>query len=340
MERKNNLERLLGDPVVNWLLEEENPSVRYFTLTDLLTVPKSDPVAIKSYKSIYSGGPVPKILEKQNPGGYWEEPENFYMRKKYRGTVWTMLLLAELGLDGYHAALHRAAEFLFKSAQDPDTGAFAYRNKDGVAVHDAVIPCLTANMSWCLLRYGYLDDPRLQNAVRWLTTYLRFDDGEDKPPRVYPYDRFENCWGSHTCMTAVVKTLKALSQIPPNKRSDPVNQTISNGAEFILKHYLYRRSHNLSVIANPSWIELGFPLMWKPDVLEMLTVLLDLGFTDSRMQDAVDVVRSKRNPEGKWLLESSYNGRFQVRIEGKGKPSKWITLKALSAIKKAVQAGL
>ena len=340
MKMNTSNDYLSLDPVINWLLDMDNPSVRYFTFTDLLGLTHADPLVIASREAILSEGPVPKILARQEPSGCWEEPENFYMRRKYRGTVWTMLLLAELGLDGTLEAVHRAAEFLFKNAQDPHTGAFAYRNKDGIPVHDAVIPCLTANMSWCLLRFGYQDDPRLQNAIQWLTTYMRFDDGEDKPPRIYPYDRFENCWGSHTCMTAVVKTLKALSQIPPEKRAGPVDQTISNGAEFILKHYLYRRSHNLSEIANQSWIELGFPLMWKPDVLEMLTVLLDLGYTDTRMQDAVDLVRSKRNPEGKWILESSFNGRFQVRIENLGKPSKWITLKALYALERAARAGL
>ena len=340
MEKKNAMERISGNPVVNWLLEDENPSVRYLTLTDLLAVPKSDPMVINSYKSIHVSGSVPKILEKQNPGGYWEEPEHFYVRGKYRGTVWTMLLLAELGADGTFEQVHRGVEFLLQHAQDAGSGAFAYRNKDGIAVPDAAIPCLTANMTWCLLRFGYLDDPRLQKAVKWLTTYLRFDDGQDKPPRAYPYDRFENCWGSHTCMTPVVKTLKALSQIPPGKRSGTVNQTISAGAEFVLKHHLYRRSHNLSEIANPSWLQLGFPLMWKPDVLEMLTILLDLGYMDNRMQDAVDVIRSKKNPDGKWILESTYNGRFQVRIESQGKPSKWITLKALSVLEKASRVGL
>ena len=334
------MEILISDPVVNWLLEEENPSVRYFTLTGLLAVPESDPVAINTYKSIFTSGPIPKILEKQNPGGYWEEPENFYVRRKYRGTVWTLLLLAELGVNGGNENVRRAAEFLFNYVQDADSGAFTYRNHNGVPEPSATIPCLTANMTWCLFRFGYLDDPRLQKAVNWLSTYLRFDDGQSKPPQVYPYNRFENCWGSHTCMSSVVKTLKALSLIPPGKRSGNVNQTISNGAEFILKHHLFRRSHNLTINANSSWLQLGFPLMWKPDVLEMLSILLDLGYMDNRMQDAVDVIRSKKNPYGKCILESTYNGRFQVRIESQGKPSKWITLKARSVLEKASRIGL
>lgn len=334
------MKRYSEDPIINWLLEDENPSVRYFTLTNLLAVPKSDPVSNNSYKSIYSDGPVPKILEKQNPAGYWDEPENFYVRGKYRGTVWTMLLLAELGVDGEHEKVHQAAEFLFNFVQDPESGAFTYRSHNGVPVPGATIPCLTANMCWCLIRFGFLEDSRLKSAIQWLTTYMRFDDGCGMPPSSYPYQGKENCWGNHTCMMAVVKTLKALSQIPPDKRSEGVRSTIDSGVEFILTHHLYKRSHNLDEVANPQWLRFGFPLMWNIDVLEMLSILLELGITDWRMGDSMELIRSKRNQEGIWLQESSFNGRFQVRIEAKSKPSKWVTLKALNALNKAVQAGL
>jgi hypothetical protein len=55
------------------------------------------------------------------------------------------------------------------------------------------------------------------------------------------------------------------------------------------------------------------------------------------MQEAIDVVISKQDTEGKWMLENTFNGRYQVNIEQKGKPSKWITLKALTAIKRFYQ---
>jgi len=51
------------------------------------------------------------------------------------------------------------------------------------------------------------------------------------------------------------------------------------------------------------------------------------------MQDALDLIISKQTEEGWWLLEQTYNGRFQVNIEQKGKPSKWITFRALKVIK-------
>jgi hypothetical protein len=57
------------------------------------------------------------------------------------------------------------------------------------------------------------------------------------------------------------------------------------------------------------------------------------GYQDARMQDAIDLLLTKPNQNGRWLLEESWNGRFQTDIEIKGKESKWITLNALRSLK-------
>ena len=73
--------------------------------------------------------------------------------------------------------------------------------------------------------------------------------------------------------------------------------------------------------------------MWDTDVLEMLSILTRLGYRDNRMKEAIDLVISKQDAKGRWILENTYNGRFQVNIERKGKPSKWVTMNALRTLK-------
>lgn len=90
---------LNADPT-DWLLEEDNPSVRYFALKNLLEKPESNPEVIEARENIMKVGVVPKILTKQEVGGYWGIPENFYLRGKYKGTSWQLIILAELGADG------------------------------------------------------------------------------------------------------------------------------------------------------------------------------------------------------------------------------------------------
>jgi len=74
--------------------------------------------------------------------------------------------------------------------------------------------------------------------------------------------------------------------------------------------------------------------MWNTDVLEILGILTKLGYKDKRMQEAVDLVISKQDNQGRWILENTFNGRFQVNIENRGKPSKWITSNALRVLKR------
>jgi hypothetical protein len=131
-----------------------------------------------------------------------------------------------------------------------------------------------------------------------------------------------------------VKALKALAEIPADKRSKAVDAAIKNGAEHMLRHHIYKRSHDLSKVSKPGWLRFGFPLMYQNDALEVLGILTKLGYKDERMQEAVDLVLSKQDAQGRWKLESTFNGRFQVNVERKGEESKWITLNALKALKR------
>lgn len=174
---------------------------------------------------------------------------------------------------------------------------------------------------------------RVQCGIDWIVTYQRFDDGEGEAPKGWPYDR-GRCFERHSCHMGAVKALKALAEIPANSRSSQVKDTIQRGAEHMLKHHIHKRSHDLSHVSKAGWLRLGFPLMWNTDVLEILGILAKLGYRDKRMQEAINLVISKQDEHGRWKLEDTYNGRFQVNIEQKGKPSKWVTLNAVRMLKR------
>lgn len=163
--------------------------------------------------------------------------------------------------------------------------------------------------------------------------YQRFDDGEAYPPKIWPYEKATSCFGKHSCHMGVAKALEALAEIPVEQRFAGVVDTLERGVEYMLKHHIYKRSHNLSKVSKPGWLRLGFPLMYQTDVLDLLSILTSLGCKDERLQEAVDLVLSKQDKNGVWTLESTFNGRFQTSIEKKGASSKWITLNALRALK-------
>ncbi|MGE5627270.1 MAG: nitrogen fixation protein NifH [Solirubrobacterales bacterium] len=321
----------MEDRVINWILEEDNPSVRYFTMESLLTMNDKE---VKSAKeSIMKHGLVPKILQCQNQDGFFGASEKFYTQK-YKGTVWTLLILAELGADPLDEQVKKSCEFILNHSQDPITKGFSYTQskKNFTGLTSGVIPCLTGNMVYTLIKLGYIQDERVQNAINWIVKFQRTDDGLETSPSGGFYERYEACFGKHTCHMGAAKALKALAAIPCESRNNEVKEKIGELAEYFLKHHIYKKSHNLKSVAKPGWLRPGFPLMYQTDIFEMLEIFADLKIIDSRLKDPINIVKSKRNEDGKWVLETSNNGKTIVNIEEKGMPSKWITLRAVKIL--------
>lgn len=325
----------IPEAVLAWLLEPSEPSVRYLTLVELLDRSKRDAEVCEARRSIMETGPVPRILAKQREDAYWEEQESFYEGAIYKGTAWTMILLAELRAEGEDPRVRNACEFILDWSQDRASGGFAYRGtRESGGEHDRVLPCLTGNLVWALGRFGYRNDPRWKRGVEWITKYQRFDDGAAQAPKGWPFSTRKSCWGRHSCHMGVVKALKALAEIPAYRRTKAVRQTLDKAVEYLLAHRIHKRSHDLSRVSRPQWLKPGFPWMWDSDIVEILEILTRLGCRDERMAEALEVLQAKRRPEGFWLLEDDYWGRLQTNIEKRGKPSKWVTLTALRVMKR------
>ncbi len=318
--------------ILDWLLDDDNPSVRYLVLRDLVNADR--PALLQARQRIMESGPVPAILDAQLEGGNWEAPERMYTAK-YRGTLWQLIVLAELHADADDERVKRACNFALEHSWEPTEGGFsmASSKRAGGGLPGKVIPCLTGNMVWALARLGFADDERVRAGVSWLARYLRFDDGDSEPPDEQPFRRGEICWGRHTCFMTVVKGLKALAEVPEKERNTDVQLCIEQGVEFLMKHHVFKKSRDLSRMAKPGWKRFGFPLMYQTDVLEILRILTRLGCDDRRMGDAMDLVRSKRDAGGRWILANSFNGKMHVDIERKGQPSRWLTLHALRVLR-------
>ncbi len=295
------MEKPIGDPsgdALGWLLEDNNPSVRYLALTDLLDGGEDDADVQEAKSRIMDVGVVPKVLAKQEPGGHWGDPEHFYQNSKYKGTVWNLILLAELNADPADERIRNACEFVLRWSQHRPSGGFSHRGSEANGGHRTVFSCLTANMLFALIRLGYGRDERVAKGFEWISRHQRFDLGpyENKE---WPY-QYDLCWRKHTCRSGAVKVLKAIAEVPEHERTPGMRRKVEEGVEFLLAQRILYRPPELKEISRKNWLEFGFPLMWNTDLVEILGVLGGLGVRDERMDEAIDLVLSKRDENGRW----------------------------------------
>ena len=318
---------------LDWLLEKDkkNPSVRYFALRDLLDFPESDGQVRAARAAIMNSGPVPIILEAQEPFGAWIMPGGGYS-PKYRATVWSLLILAELGADPDEARIRKGCEYHLDHSLAKN-GAFSVYRKP---VPSGAFHCLNGNMIFALQRLGYDEDPRVQTARDWLVHTI-----VGQKPMTDKASADAAGFGcrineERPCAWGANKAIRALLNIPTAARSSLVKRALEVGAEFLLSRDPVVADYPYTKRVSSTWFKLGFPLSYWSDILETTSNLVDLGYgEDLRLTNALESIVSKQDEDGRWKLENSLNGKMWVDIETKGKPSKWVTLRALRVLKGA-----
>ena len=128
--------------------------------------------------------------------------------------------------------------------------------------------------------------------------------------------------------------------------SPEVTEARLRGQEYLLERRLFRRRSTGEVIerdrkGDAAWTRFAFPTWWHYDVLRGLEYLRRAGVApDERVAEAIELVASKRDGDGRWPLETRYPGRMPVEMdEGEGRPSRWNTLRALRVLRWYDQAG-
>ncbi len=321
--------RLNGDPLT-WLLEQDeaNPGVRYFALRDLLDRPPGNPEVTAAQAEVMRTGPVPTILEAQAPEGYWAKPGPGYS-PKYQSTLWSVLFLAQLGADGRDERVRRGVEYVFEHAQAKNS-AFACSGQPSTSFH-----CLWGNMVRALLDLGYWGDRRLDQAIDALARSITGEgyewymkSGLQAPGFVCSANYGLPCgWGA-------VRALWALGRVPAADRTPVIQAAIQASVDFLLGYDVARADYPYYERISSSWFKFGYPLGYVTDVLLNLEALGEAGCGgDPRLDGALDLVLSKQDGEGRWKMEYSYHGKMWADVEKKGKPSKWVTLRALRVLK-------
>lgn len=127
---------LKADPLP-WLLDPETPAVRHLALRQLLDEPQDSPLVRRARAAAMRTDPIVSILDAQEPEGYWVRPGNWY-GPKYKGTVWSLAFLDQLGADPRHPVIRRACRHVLEHTAAPSGGL-------SWGANDSPLHCLHGN---------------------------------------------------------------------------------------------------------------------------------------------------------------------------------------------------
>lgn len=304
---------LHADPT-EWLLDESNPSVRYFTLRWILDLAEDDPAVINAAEAVAQSEPVRKLLARQRPEGYWgSDPRPHHGAKSY------LKLLMFLGYRG-NGQVRTGMEYLMQGCLRSD-GAYVIELKD----KQAELPCHAGDLMQMMLWFGYGDDRRALQLLNWLVKAQGEDGIWPCPSKVRPF----------RCLWATADVLRAYNALPDGMQTDEVVRSRQRAIEQLLASNI---THYGKGKPSQRWFQFGYPLRFDSDVLEVLELLAPhISPEEEGIQESIALVLGKQGDDGRWPCEKHpKGGRWMdkfIGLEPIGGPSRWVTLHCLRMLK-------
>jgi hypothetical protein len=326
---------------LSWLLERDDPGVRYLALRDLADAGSDE--LDEARRLAHTRGPIAEVLAAMSPEGYWVEPGPGY-NPKYRSTVWSLVLLAQLGACVTEdERIGRACAYALDHALAAGGQFSASGPPSGTA------DCLQGNLCWALVELG-CEDARLDRAFDWMARSVTGEgiapvSERDAPVRYYAgkCGPLFACGSNdkHPCAWGAAKVMLALGRWPSEHRTPAIEAAIREGVGFLLDTDPAQAAYPSGYSAKPSgnWWKFGFPVFYVTDILQIAEAMAGLGLVhDPRLRNALELIRGRQDANGRWSLEYDYAGKTWGDYGAKKQPNKWVTLRALRVLKVAGQA--
>lgn len=325
-----------SENTLEWLLEDNNPCVRYLTLRDIVALPEDDPELQIAKERAHREGPIATILDAMDPDGFWVKPGAGYSGK-YKSGVWSLIMLAQLGATvDMDERLHKACQYLMDHALS-ETGQFS---TDGTS--SGTVDCLQGNLIATLLDLG-CDDYRLDKAMGWMARSITGDGIAPFKDKESDQNYFLwNCGpvfacranNNQPCSWGGIKELLALGKIPENKGTPELKKAMQVAIDFFLTIDPLKADYptRLGGKPDPRWWKFGFPVFYVSDIVQLVEALSEVGYAnDPRLVNAFNFIENKQDENGRWNLEYDYKTWYKFGTIGQ--PNKWVTFRAVSVLK-------
>lgn len=294
---------LKGDPLP-WLLEEENPSIRYWALLDLLDRPATDPDVQAARAAIPRQPLVIELFARQHAAGHWGVDET----RPYtaQGALAALSLLAMLGVPPDSRT--RAGCESFLNFCQHTSGGFSMTQK----LRSGIFPCTTGEHLPFLVYFGLANDPRVQAAFDFLIEDL-------STPNPLECGRYQH----QACLWGAISALNGLATLPAGLRTAQTQQGAALLAELLLAtDYDFTGEHK-------RWLSFSVPHGWN--LLSALRALSAHGYAgDPRFLRLLERFLECQDGQGRWHCGGVSH---TWPLEKRNAPSKWVTLDALRLLK-------
>jgi hypothetical protein len=297
--------------VLEWLLDSD-PAIRWQVMRDLTNAPTDEVTAERARVATEGWGA--QLLATQGVDGQWSGGAYF---PEWASTTLTLQLLRQFGVDPTTDTVRRAIALVQAGSR--------WEHESEPYFQGEVEPCINGQAAAIGAYFGV----DVRGIVDRLLNEQMVDGG---------WNCEQENGSTRGSFDTTINVLEGLLEFERFKGGDAVvaNARI-RGQEFLLERRLFRRLSTGEVIVpnTGDWRWFSFPNGWHYDILRGLDYLREAGVApDERVAEAVGIVLSKRDPDGRWPLEHAHHDELLVDLsEREGEPSRWITLRALRVLR-------
>ena len=302
----------LEEELRDWLLDSD-PSIRWQVMRDLLDAAPEEVAAERARVAREGWGA--RLVELQDEGGTWADG---VYNPPYRGVTFTLDLLQRLGVDPAAEETRRAIARVHDLRADDWGGDPFFAGETE--------PCVNGRILGEAAYFGELD--HADRILERLSADELADGGWNCEA---PHNSSVSSFDTTICvMEGYLHYERVVGPTPE------ITEARRRGEEYMLERRLFRRRSTGEVI-DEQFVNFGFPPQYFYDVLRGLEYFRATGRPpEERMREAIELVRGKRQEDGRWLLDTRYRewgGLFFPLGEEVGEPSRWNTLRALRVLR-------
>jgi hypothetical protein len=304
------------DGAVPWLLAGD-PAIRWQTLRDLVGADQR--IVERERRKVARDGWGGRLLARQDALGTWA---GGLYSPKWISTTYTLLLLRDFGLPAKNRQARKGCKLLLDQGLQPDGGVNYGTWAKWTRRSET---CVTGMVLSILCHFAYQDE-RLDGLADHLL-------GEQMPDGGWNCQRPSGA--THASVHTTISVLEGLRlyELHTRRNARSVRAAQRAGREFLLVHRLFR-SHRTGAVIKPIFLRFAFPARWHYDILRALDYFQAVDAPrDDRLAEAIAIVRDRQQADGRWLLEHAYPGKTFFPLEGRGRASRWNTLRALRVLR-------